>query len=78
LIFLTRDPPPGGAVEREWHTGPHRAGAGGRRAKKIGSLAIEEFVVAPQRRVIELRDLASSRTTSRAEKWAKRFGRTRR
>jgi hypothetical protein len=42
-------------------------------AKKTGSLAVEEFVVAPRRREIELRELANTRTTSRAEKWAKRF-----
>jgi hypothetical protein len=47
-------------------------------AKKAGSLAVEEIVVAPQRREIELRELTSTRTTSRAEKWAKRFGRTKR
>lgn len=47
-------------------------------AKKTGSLGIEEFTVAPQRREIELRELESTRTTSKAEKWAKRFRRTKR
>jgi hypothetical protein len=47
-------------------------------AKKKGSLALEEFVVAPQRREIELHELAGTRTTSRADKWAKRFGRSKR
>jgi hypothetical protein len=47
-------------------------------AKKTGSLALEEIVVAPQRREMELHELASARTTSRAEKWVKRFRRTKR
>ena len=44
-------------------------------AKKTGSLAVEEIVVAPQRPEIELREVPNARTTGRAEKWAKRFGR---
>ncbi|MEK7953336.1 hypothetical protein [Luteolibacter soli] len=44
-------------------------------AKKTGSLAVEEIVVAPQRQEIALREIESARTTTKAEKWMKRFGR---
>jgi hypothetical protein len=38
-------------------------------AKKTGSLAVAEFVVAPQRLEIALREIESPRSTSKAEKW---------
>jgi len=47
-------------------------------AKKTGSLAAAEFVVAPQRREIELREIENPRSTTKAEKWVKGFVRARR
>ena len=47
-------------------------------AKKTGSFAAAEFVVAPQRREIELREIENPRSTTKAEKWVKGFVRARR
>ena len=47
-------------------------------AKKTGSLAVAEFVVSPQRREIELREIENPRSTTKAEKWVKGFGRAKR
>lgn len=47
-------------------------------AKKTGSLAVEELVVAPQRREIGLRQIESTRSSTKAEKWVKRLGLTKR
>lgn len=41
-------------------------------AKKTGSLAVEEFVVSPQRREIVLGEVENARTTTKAEKWVMR------
>lgn len=42
-------------------------------AKKTGSLAIEEFVVAPQRQEVRLSEVANALTTRRADRWARKF-----
>ena len=47
-------------------------------AKKTGSLAVAEFVVAPQRHEIELREIENARSTFKIEKWTKGFGRAKR
>lgn len=46
-------------------------------AEKSGALALEEIVVAPERRVIELPGIAESRFGDVAAKWAKRMKRDR-
>ena len=42
-------------------------------AKKTGSLAVAEFVVAPQRREIELGEIKNARSTTKAERWVNSF-----
>lgn len=44
-------------------------------AKKSGALAMEEIIVAPDRREIELREVADSKTATRTDKWASKFAR---
>jgi hypothetical protein len=44
-------------------------------AKKSGALAMEEIVVAPDRREVALTEVADARSATRADKWAKKFAR---